>query len=97
MDQITEFVKPELMILVPVLYFIGMELKKSESVKDKWIPLILGSIGILMSVFWMIASTVFTGYRDVLMAFFVAVTQGILVAGCSVYINQIYKQGKSDE
>ncbi len=97
MDPILEFVKPELMVLVPVLYFIGMGIKKTEWIKDKMIPLILGAVGILLSVFYVAANTVFESYRDVLMAIFVAVTQGILVAGCSVYINQLYKQGMSDE
>ncbi|MCX7614863.1 MAG: phage holin family protein [Clostridiales bacterium] len=97
MDQITQFVKPELLILVPVLYFIGMWLKNSEAINNRWIPLILGAIGITMSVLWIVANTIFIGYRDVLTGIFVAVTQGILVAGCSVYINQILKQGKSNE
>lgn len=97
MDQFTQFVKPELLILVPVLYFIGMWMKNAETIKNKWIPVILGVIGTIMSVLWVIANTVFSSYRDVLMGIFVAVTQGILIAGCSVYVNQIYKQGKSNE
>ncbi len=48
MEQITEFIKPEAAILVPVLYFIGVGIKKSE-VKDKYIPLILGVLGMIGS------------------------------------------------
>ena len=32
MEQLKNFIRPELLVLVPVLYFIGMGLKKSESV-----------------------------------------------------------------
>jgi hypothetical protein len=31
-------------------------------------------------------------FQDVLMLVFVGITQGVLTAGASVYINQIYKQ-----
>ena len=33
-----EYIKSELLILVPVLYIIGLGLKKSK-LKDKWIPI----------------------------------------------------------
>ncbi|MDP4109541.1 MAG: phage holin family protein [Bacillota bacterium] len=97
MDSFLEFVKPELLVLVPVLYFVGMGIKRSESIKNKMIPMILGVLGVALSVIWLVAHTEFQSYRDVLMGFFVSVTQGILVAGCSVYINQLLKQSSSDE
>ena len=34
-----EYIKSELLVLVPVLYIIGLGLKKSK-LKDKWIPLV---------------------------------------------------------
>lgn len=37
-----EYIKTELLILVPVLYCIGASLKKSK-LPDKWIPLALGA------------------------------------------------------
>lgn len=45
MDYLTDYIKPELLILIPVLYLIGMGLKKSQSVADRKIPLILGACG----------------------------------------------------
>ena len=36
--QIKDYVKPELLVVALVLYFIGMWLKQSETVKDKYIP-----------------------------------------------------------
>ena len=97
MEQVfKEFVKPELIILIPVLYIIGIGLKAS-TVKDKWIPIALGTLGILLSLVYVIATSDLTGVKNLLMAVFTAVTQGVLVAGCSVYFNQIYKQSKKGE
>ena len=48
MEQIMNYVKPELIVVAVVLYFIGMGLKQSQTAKDKYIPLILGGIGIVL-------------------------------------------------
>ena len=48
MERIMNYVKPELIVVAVVLYFIGMGLKKAESVADKYIPLLLGGIGIVL-------------------------------------------------
>ena len=44
----TEYIKPELLILVPVLYVIGMAIKKTSLIADKLIPLAVGPTGILL-------------------------------------------------
>lgn len=94
MEQVLkEFVKPELLILIPVLYLIGAGLKVSKF-KDNFIPIILGITGILLSMIYVFATSTITVKQDILMAIFISLTQGILVAGCSVYFNQIYKQLK---
>ena len=48
MEQIMNYVKPELIVVAIVLYFIGMWLKQSQTIKDKYIPLLLGGIGIVI-------------------------------------------------
>ncbi|MEG1867618.1 MAG: phage holin family protein, partial [Clostridiales bacterium] len=85
-----------LLILIPVLYFIGIGLKNTQALNDKYIPLTLGIIGILLSLIWVLAISIFTTWQDVLMATFTAIVQGVLVAGCSVYANQIIKQVKRE-
>ena len=35
--------------------------------------------------------------QDIVMAIFTAITQGILIAGLSTYVNQIVKQANKDE
>ena len=90
------YIEPELFILIPVMYLIGIAIKKS-SVKDKFIPLILGGISIVLCAIWIFASCETYNATDVMFAIFGAVTQGILIAGASVYINQIAKQSTKNE
>lgn len=88
MENLQQFVKPELLVLVPVLYFAGVGIKKSK-VKDELIPLILGGAGIVLSSLYVCGTE---GLNPV--SLFTAITQGILCAGGSVYINNIVKQTK---
>jgi multidrug transporter EmrE-like cation transporter len=88
-----DYIKTELLILIPVLYFIGIGLKKSKF-SDKWIPLTLGLIGIFLSFVWIIATTDIYDIKSIALAIFTAVTQGVLIAGASVYANQLYIQSK---
>lgn len=93
-NSVKELIKPELLCLVPVLYLIGVWVKRSNHIKDKNIPLILGVLGVALSAMWAIAS----GEVGVFNIIFTSITQGIMCAGVSVYVNQIIKQRrKSDE
>lgn len=91
-----EFIKPELLILIPVLYFIGMAIKKSP-IKDSLIPVILGATGILLTGIYLFASEPIVGAQAVFTAIFTAITQGVLVAAAAVYSNQILKQATKDK
>lgn len=97
MEQIMNYVKPELIVVAIALYFIGMGLKKAETVADKYIPLILGGVGIVLCAVWVLATGPLSTGQDIAMAAFTAIVQGILVAGLSTYINQIIKQAKKTE
>lgn len=92
MEQIMNYVKPELIVVAVVLYFIGMGLKQAQAVKDKYIPLILGAVGVALCAIWVLATSPLGTVQDIAMAVFTAIVQGILVAGLSTYINQIVKQ-----
>ena len=97
MEQIVKYVKPELLIVAVVLYFAGVGLKKAEAVKDKYIPLINGSIGIVLCTIWVFATCSCGTSQDIAMAAFTAITQGVLVAGLSTYVNQVIKQTTKEE
>lgn len=89
------YIKPELLILVPVLYLIGAGIKQSK-IADKHIPWILGVVSVVLAGLYIFASEPITSSQDVATALFTAITQGILCAGASVYINQLIKQSKED-
>lgn len=94
MEIYKEFIKPEILILIPVLYLIGAMIKNTNLIKDKYIPLTLGIVGIVLVTVYILASE---GTQNIYMAVFTAVTQGILCAGASVYANQLVKQlGKKE-
>ena len=97
MEQIMNYVKPELLVVAVVLYFIGIGLKRAQAVKDKFIPLILGGAGIVLCAVWVLAGSPLTSGQEAATAVFTAVTQGILVAGLSTYVNQIVKQAGKKE
>ena len=97
MDQIMNYVKPELIVVAVALYFIGMALKQVQSVKDKYIPLLLGGVSIVLCAIWVIATSTITNAQEAAMAVFTAITQGILVAGLSTYVDQIKKQMNKEE
>ena len=78
-----KYIQPELLILVAVLYFIGMGLKTS-SVSDKYIPVILGIMGVAMATLYTVAAVGFSA-----MCIFTGITQGVICAGVAVYVNQI--------
>ena len=93
MEQIMNYVKPELIIVAIALYF----LKQAQAVKDKYIPLILGGVSIVLCAIWVLATSEVCTGQQAAMAVFTAVTQGILVAGLSNYVNQIIKQTQKSE
>ena len=74
MEQIMNYVKPELLIVAVVLYFIGMGIKKSEVIPDKYIPAILGALGILICGIYVIATCAISGAQEIAMAIFTAIT-----------------------
>lgn len=91
-NYIIQFIRPELLLLIPVCYLIGYGIKKSELGIDKWIPFILGGISIVLSLLYLLATSDVETYKDVILVIFTSITQGILTAGCSVYVNQLIKQ-----
>lgn len=92
-----DYIAPELVVLVPVLYLLGAGLKKSQYVADKHIPAILGAAGIVLAALYILATTTFAGWQTAVMAVFTAVVQGVLCAGGSVFVNQLVKQSAKTE
>lgn len=86
-----DFIRPELGVLIPVLYFIGKILKSSR-IPDYKIPAILGVTGVFLATLYVAATSPLRTLPEIAMGLFVSITQGILVAGNSVYFHQLKKQ-----
>ncbi len=91
-----EYIRTELLVLIPVLYILGIGLKRSK-IPNKFIPLILGCIAIVLSALWVFATEYLENGQELLIALFTAITQGILIAGASVYLNQLIVQSKKEK
>lgn len=79
MENLISYITENALILIPVLCVLGRMLKGTEKITDKYIPIILLPIGIILSM--LIAGFTVDGF-----------IQGVLVTGCSVYCNQLVKQ-----
>ena len=74
-----QYIAQNALVLIPVLYVLGMLIKNTEKIDDKYIPIILLIAGIAGAIGIMGVNT------D-------AVVQGVLVTGTTVYTNQLIKQ-----
>lgn len=88
------FLQPELAILVAFVTCVGWFLKKAESIKDKYIPIILWVVGAFITIMWF---GVVDGHGLTATVFINGVVQGTFVAALAVFGNQVYKQLKSEE
>lgn len=86
-----DFIKPELLILVPVIYILGKAMKQSM-IPDSHIPTYLGVISIALCTLWVASTTLIRTPQEIATAIFVSFTQGVLIAGASVYCNQLKRQ-----
>lgn len=77
--EFINYVTENALILIPVLYILGAILKGTNKIDDKYIPVILLPIGIVLSI-------------AIIGLNINAVIQGILVVGATVYTNQLLKQ-----
>ncbi|APF22802.1 phage holin family protein [Clostridium butyricum] len=82
--DVSQYITQNALILIPVLYIIGMIIKNTDKISDKYIPLILLVFGIAgsMGIIGLNAN---------------AVIQGVLVTGATVYTNQLIKQTGKDK
>ena len=84
MEMLKDYILDNALILIPAIYVIGAILKGTELIKDKYIPVILLPIGIVLGM--LIVGFTVNGF-----------IQGILVTGVAVYANQLVKQALKEE
>ena len=54
--EFTQYIKPEMLVLVPVLWLIGNALKRTPKVPDRLIPYVLGIMGVAGCSVWVCAT-----------------------------------------
>lgn len=92
-EVITKYIRPELLVLVVVLYLIGVAIKKSQYLKDWMIPFVLGFIGLSLAAIYVLSvSPAPKTYQEGLGLIFDIIIQGICCASAATYTNQITKQ-----
>ena len=84
MDQ---YIKPELFILIPFIYGLGMILKETNLIKDKYIPLVLTAVSLALANLYVIGTGGFSAVN-----LFTGIVQGVLCVATAVYANQLTKQ-----
>lgn len=87
---LVQYAKPELLILIPVLWLIGDIIKKTK-LSSRFIPLIVGLIGIALAGIYMFATLEHYTAACIARGAFASITQGILCAGGSVYAHELIK------
>lgn len=92
--EMSNYIESELLIIVPVLYVLGLMIKRS-SIDDRWIPLILGIMGIVLATAYKLTAHMPDNTSEVFALIFAGITQGLLCASGSVYANNIVKQFKN--
>ena len=78
-----KYITERMLILIQALYIIGMIIKGTDEIKNKYIPVILLPIGI--------AGAIAIGGLNV-----DSIIQGILITGVTVYGNQLITQYKKE-
>jgi len=84
-----EYIKPELMVLVFVLWYIGTLLKKSQKIEDWLIPFVLMAASVIMALSWVLITSGLTP-----MAVWIGVMQGVVIAAVEGQAYQFMKQLK---
>ena len=97
MELIEELIRPELLVLIPVLVFLKLGLKKSAAFADRWIPGAVGAAGVALALAYLFAAQPVSTGQEIVMLIFAGVTQGILCAGCSLFAEKLITRSKKDD
>lgn len=82
MELIQQYIEPQLLILIPMLWGIGMAVKKS-SIQNRFIPLILLISSCCVSMLHLTSTKVILDPQSLAACLFAAITQGSVIWLCA--------------
>lgn len=81
-ELIQQYIDPQLLILVPMLWGIGMAVKKS-SIQNRFIPLILLTCSCTVTMLHLTSTKIIFDYEGISACLFAGITQGSVIWLCS--------------
>ena len=82
-----KFIRPELLIMIPALWYIGVLMKGTKQIPDWQIPFIILALSIIFATSWVIMTMGMVG-----MSVWVGIMQGIIIAMVQGQFYQYFKQ-----
>lgn len=89
MEELFSLVKADYTIIVAVLYFIGVGLRRLTVFPNNYIPLTITITGIALAALSSLSRL--GSYANPAALAFDSIVQGVLCAGMSVYVNEFIK------
>jgi hypothetical protein len=85
--DINSFIKGELIVVVPVLIYLGTILKTSQYIQNKHIPIVLACCSILICGLYLASTMDIASPDEIAMFLFSAITQGCItgLVSCGGY------------
>jgi hypothetical protein len=87
--EFKDFIKPELLLLIPILMGIASQLKAMPKVPDYVIPVVVDILGILFAGLYIAATAT---DANLAMSLFTGMTQGLLCSLAAIGLHQTIKQ-----
>lgn len=94
--DLSNYVKPELLVVAVVLCILGAALNQSGVVSCRVLPFFNGAAGILICALYVFATEKVSGAAAAAMAVFTSLTQGILVSGLATVVCRMTGKEKNE-
>lgn len=93
--RMIEYIKPELLVVAIVLYFLKKALRYSKLFEERYLPFIVGAAGILICGIYVFSTCGCSSFDQFGLEAFTAITQGVLVTGLAFYAEKLIKYNKN--
>lgn len=84
--DLSNYVKPELLVVAVVLCVFGTAVKKTGVISCRYLPFLNAALGIVICSLYVFATAEVSKAADIALAAFTSVTQGILVTGLATVV-----------